>query len=84
MMVVVVVVDDGGVPVIRCAGGRYEENIERERERKGEVNPTESARERRRRRDRTCARSALPPFVEKGRRNYVVAQLMRPRGTIIW
>lgn len=30
------------------------------------------------------ARTALPPFVEKGRRNYVVAQLMRPRGTIIW
>lgn len=29
-------------------------------------------------------RSALLPFVEKGRRNYVVAQLMRPRGTIIW
>lgn len=26
----------------------------------------------------------LPPFVEKGRRNYVVAQLMRPRATIIW
>lgn len=29
-------------------------------------------------------RSAILPFVEKGRRNYVVAQLMRPRGTIIW
>lgn len=29
-------------------------------------------------------RSAMLPFVEKGRRNYVVAQLMRPRGTIIW
>lgn len=70
-----------------------EESIEKERERTRSAD-TERERERGANptggendedaRIRTCAQRALPPFVEKGRRNYVVAQLMRPRGTIIW
>jgi len=63
------------------SGAQYRGGIsrgeEREREREREANDEDA-------RIRTCAQRALPPFVEKGRRSYVVAQLMRPPGTIIW
>lgn len=69
-----------------CSGDRRatrKASGERESVREREANPTSDENDE----DawiKTCAQRALPPFVEKGRRNYVVAQLMRPRGTIIW